>query len=91
MNGIFLASGPAIAAAGKIDGARITDVAPTALALLGLPVPEVMDGRVLHDIFRAVPHIAREAGVPITTAGDDAYTPEDEEAVKERLRQLGYL
>jgi predicted AlkP superfamily phosphohydrolase/phosphomutase len=33
--------------------ANLHDVAPTTLALLGLPVPESMDGRVLHEAFES--------------------------------------
>jgi predicted AlkP superfamily phosphohydrolase/phosphomutase len=46
-NGIFLLR---LARGGEskyVEGLRITDVAPTVLALLGLPVPQDMEGRVL--------------------------------------------
>lgn len=35
----------------EIDGTQIVDLAPTILHLMGLPVPEEMDGRVLQEIF----------------------------------------
>ena len=34
-----------------MEGARIIDLAPTLLNLLGVPVPADMDGSVLEDIF----------------------------------------
>jgi predicted AlkP superfamily phosphohydrolase/phosphomutase len=50
-DGIFVARGPAIRAGVAVDGARIIDLAPSLLHLLGVPVPEDMDGRVLHEII----------------------------------------
>ena len=94
MNGIFLAYGPGIASGTHLDGANIVDVAPTVLQLMQLPIPAHMDGRVLNEIFRERPAESQRelvAAAPNAYADDDAYSAEDEEAVKERLRQLGYL
>jgi predicted AlkP superfamily phosphohydrolase/phosphomutase len=44
MTGMLLAVGPDITA-GPIESARVIDIAPTVLDLLGQPVPEEMDGR----------------------------------------------
>jgi len=52
MNGIFIAHGPDIKQGTIINGARIQDLAPTILHLMGLPVPDDMDGRVLMQVFR---------------------------------------
>ncbi len=91
-NGIFIAHGPAFAEGVGIDGARIIDVAPTALQALGLPVPAHMDGRVLSDVFREAPRIAeRDASAAQPADAEAVYSEEDEEAVRERLRQLGYM
>lgn len=49
--GLFLAWGPDIAAAGKQDPVRILDLAPTLLHLAGLHVPKGIDGRVLHHLL----------------------------------------
>lgn len=49
--GIFAASGPGIKKGEKIEGLHISGVAPTALHIFGLPVPEAMDGRVMEHIF----------------------------------------
>jgi predicted AlkP superfamily phosphohydrolase/phosphomutase len=96
MNGIFLASGPDIAKGRALNNPRIVDIAPTLLHVLGLPVPSHMDGRVLTEAFADG---SRPANVPITYEQTNGahkgetvgYTPEQEEKVKERLRQLGYL
>ena len=49
--GIFLAWGPDIAAGARVEGAGVTDVAPTVMHAAGEPVPEHMDGRVLEEAF----------------------------------------
>ena len=49
--GVFVAAGPAIKRDELIHGAGLLDVAPTILTLLGLPVPDDMDGRPLTRIF----------------------------------------
>lgn len=57
--GIFMAYGPDIKQAGKIENVSILDLAPTILHLMGLEIPSDMDGRVLKEIFQE---------------GSDAYT-----------------
>jgi bisphosphoglycerate-independent phosphoglycerate mutase (AlkP superfamily) len=39
----------------RIDGLRITDIAPTILQLFGLPVPEDMEGTALTSSFAIPP------------------------------------
>jgi len=95
MHGIFLAAGPGIQAGALAESARIVDLAPTVLYLMGCPVPEDMDGRVLRDVFtpaflqgrHPVPHqadcFAAPAAVSLST---------DEEAeLRLRLKGMGYL
>lgn len=63
--------GPAFAAGASLDApAGLVDVAPTVLAVLGVPAPAGMEGRTLAEAFRAdaspqpqVRRIAHEAGV----------------------------
>jgi predicted AlkP superfamily phosphohydrolase/phosphomutase len=50
-DGIFLARGPTIRAGAAVEGARIIDLAPSLLHVLGVPAPADMDGQVLHEIF----------------------------------------
>jgi len=49
-HGILIAQGPEIVEGKDIGGARIIDIAPTVLSILGMPIPEYMDGRVLRDL-----------------------------------------
>jgi predicted AlkP superfamily phosphohydrolase/phosphomutase len=96
-NGIFLAEGPGVKNGYNVDGANIVDVAPTILHLLGVPVPEDMDGRVLTDMLEG--EAAREVAIgaaadeqPVLSAASDAdYTTEDKAVIAERLRALGYI
>lgn len=51
VNGTFIAYGPDIKKNFEID-AKIYDVAPTILHILGYPIPKDVDGRVLKEIFK---------------------------------------
>ena len=53
--GVFCASGPGIRRDELIYGASLLDIAPTALALLGISEGIGTDGRVLADIFEEPP------------------------------------
>lgn len=60
-HGVFVAAGEAIKHDELIHGASLLDVAPTVLTLLGLPVADDMDGRVLTQIFKdpvKIEHVA---------------------------------
>ena len=58
LNGIFLAYGPGIKKAQRVD-AKIYDIAPTILHIFGLPIPNDMNGRVLMEIFEEDSEFAR--------------------------------
>lgn len=47
MNGMVFMTGPDIRQGQELDGASILDIAPTVLALMGVPIPEDMDGQIL--------------------------------------------
>ncbi len=93
--GILLLAGPGVQRGATIRGAQMADVAPTLLYLLGLPVPEAMDGRVLTAaldpaLLAAQPvRYARPEDAP--AAGEHTFTAEEEEQVLRRLRDLGYI
>ena len=53
--GIFIAAGPAIRQDELLHGANLLDIAPTVLTLLGIPVPDDMDGRALLNILKHPP------------------------------------
>jgi predicted AlkP superfamily phosphohydrolase/phosphomutase len=90
LHGIFIAQGPDVQAGHQIEGAHILDLAPTILHILGLPVPDDMDGRVLSEaltVERPIDHIRSTAELDVETG----LSSEDAEEVEERLRALGYL
>ncbi len=96
LNGIFIANGPHIKKGGCIEGAKIGDLAPTILYSLGLPIPDDMDGKVLSEVFE--PEFFRSRKIEISEASESdetlpesGYTPEEKEAVKQKLKDLGYL
>ena len=100
MEGVFLASGPSVRAGSTLDdNATLLDIAPTVLRLLGVPAPDDLDGRALLEVFdsSALPDLdATIAPPPPSTNGDPngpvgGLDPEDDEAVKQRLADLGYL
>jgi len=93
--GIFSLTGPS-AAAGRSVTADIADIAPTILYLLGQPMPSDLDGRLVTEALdtalleqRPPEYSDEESEVLVSQA--EGYSPEDEAAVEERLRSLGYL
>jgi predicted AlkP superfamily phosphohydrolase/phosphomutase len=95
MEGTFVVAGPQIRRAGRVEGTRIVDLAPTVLSLLGCPVPDEMDGRVLSDLLTAGVLAYDEAWDRETAAGARpepvSLSPEEEDELQQRLRGLGYL
>jgi tetratricopeptide (TPR) repeat protein len=96
--GVIIARGPDIRRGVTVEGASVLDITPTLLCLLGEPVADDMDGRVLVDFLR--PEFLRDH--PIRTVptfeGDESFDAEPldladgmAEAEEERLRALGYL
>jgi predicted AlkP superfamily phosphohydrolase/phosphomutase len=95
MNGVFAAWGAPIRRGTWLEGAQIVDVAPTALHLAGLPVPEDMDGQVLWQALRseyADPASLRRGPSAARTGEqtEGVLSAEEQEIIEERLRGLGY-
>jgi predicted AlkP superfamily phosphohydrolase/phosphomutase len=93
--GIAVLSGQGIKSGAALQHANITDLAPTILYSMGIPIPSDMDGRVLTEAFAAdylsaVP-IRYTDDLSQRPTGQDQYSLEDEEEIKERLRGLGYV
>lgn len=94
-DGILIMSGPGIREGSKIEEARLVDLMPTVLGILGLPVPTYMDGDVLQAAFvdgalESVPASSTALGVS-SIKGEFIYTDEDTAKVSQRLEDLGYL
>jgi predicted AlkP superfamily phosphohydrolase/phosphomutase len=91
-DGLFLAWGPDFSPGARIEDANIVDILPTMFATMGVPIPDDVDGRVLHEVLthRApVRWTEAEAYRPSATAGER--TADADRAIEERLRGLGYL
>lgn len=93
-DGILFGLGPRFAAGKWVEEARLMDLAPTILHLVGLPVPSDMDGRVLEEIFSddgwSYPELlAVDESAEIETAAVEL-SESDQRVVMERLKALGY-
>lgn len=87
--GLLIAAGPRVEPGPTPEGIAIQDLAPTFLSLLDVPAPGPLDGRPLHGVVRDLAEAT--AAPPSPAAPTSAYTVEEEAAVEERLRDLGYL
>lgn len=80
----------------RLNEHQIIDLAPTILHLLGYTVPSDMDGQVMVEAltpeFRAA-HPIQISGESWQPSTDDqaGFSAEDEQAITERLKGLGYL
>nr|MBI2905111.1 hypothetical protein [Chloroflexota bacterium] len=96
MHGVFMLSGPGIKPDTEISRAGLVDLAPTIYQLLGVPLPADLDGQVLAEAFTdelaARPVVYEQGGEGGAGAKpDDVYTAEEEAALTEMLRDLGYV
>jgi predicted AlkP superfamily phosphohydrolase/phosphomutase len=92
--GIWAVAGPDVRPGAIADPFDIVDVLPTALHMLGLGVPRDVDGAVRTQLFRDASEpasrpvrIVDPEGAVETGAGEEY----DDEAIKEKLRGLGYM
>jgi predicted AlkP superfamily phosphohydrolase/phosphomutase len=89
-DGMFLFAGPGVRTAGAVSAARITDVLPTLLALIGLPVPLGLDGAPIASV------VGRAVGwepdpLPETSRPPRPYDEGESREIAARLESLGYL
>jgi predicted AlkP superfamily phosphohydrolase/phosphomutase len=91
--GIVAAAGPDVRAGARFEPFEIVDILPTVLHLLGVPVPSDVDGVVRRELFRDESSATREPlFVDAMPLGDpEGIDPYDDEAIKEKLRGLGYM
>lgn len=96
LDGILVVKSPATRKAVQIQGARLMDMAPTLLHLLGQQVPDDMDGRVLGELFteeflRAHPVGEKSVAPLVEPVASTPYSAEEAALVEERLKALGYI
>lgn len=91
--GLFLAWGPDFAPQGYIENICILDLAPTILHIMGVPVPDDMDGCVLTKLLATDSETAKHPVAFHSAKASDAdtYEAEEEAELAARLKALGYL
>lgn len=82
--GVIAARGQAVDTGSDLDDAHLFDVAPTVLAMLGVPPDERMDGRQLSIVER----LDEQSYPPYETTQTAVTT---DEATKQHLTALGYI
>jgi predicted AlkP superfamily phosphohydrolase/phosphomutase len=88
--GVFVLAGPDVRE-GRDERASLLDVAPTLLWLQGEPVPDAMDGSALCDAFdRPDGRPERRPLADLVDAGTVGSRTDDDE-VRSRLEDLGYI
>lgn len=96
MEGTLIAAGPGFRRGIEVEGASLTDIAPTVLYAMGLPQPAAMDGRVLRGLFEP-DHIAKHPIETIDASSESArpssagLSPIEQAEIAEHLRGLGYM
>ncbi len=94
--GVLFVKGKGIKKGYKIDNAHICDLSPTILFMLDSEVPNDMDGKVLTEIMVSsfykdnTVRYSEDKGSKVEKKSV-VYTKEEEEEIKKRLRELGYL
>ena len=97
IDGVLIIKGSPVQDGKNITNARIIDIAPTVLYLMGAPVPEDMDGSVITEAIKASylntnPVSYSEGDKSIIPVSRQAgYTSEEEKQVEETLKSLGYI
>ena len=91
--GVLYAWGRGVEAGARFDGATLLDVAPTVLALQGLPASREMPGRVLDEGFVRLAVPERVATFEATPRAKTAVARDAaaDQAMLEHLKSLGYL
>ena len=96
MDGVLAVHGPGIRSGERLEDVRIEDVAPTVYHLLGMDVPDDLDGRVLESALtpeflrtRAVRTVSVEEGHTGERAA--GYSRDQEGEIIDRLKGLGYI
>ena len=96
VDGIFVARGPVVKNQDSFQGARIVDLAPTILYLLGETVPVDMDGRIIEEIVQETFLLENPIKHGLGGDSDDKitsvhYNESEQEYIRDKLKGLGYI
>lgn len=92
MDGILVANGETIVPnAPSPQSPGLIDIAPTILKLLGEPIPEDMDGRVLDEWLAQKRASEFAPATVFENKIDRDYSADEQKEIEERLAGLGYL
>jgi hypothetical protein len=97
LNGIVVMHGPGIRSGGMISDARLRDVTPSVLYLLGLPARADMEGRVIteamtpEDLRAMAPTTVPTYETARARGGLRPVSSSIDEDTRQRLKALGYL
>jgi len=92
--GLFVAYGNDVKSNVHIPKISILDIAPTLLYWMGLRIPEDMDGRVLHEIFRKGSKLSKRSPkyrLPLQISQNAHKESDEQKQIEQRLKELGYL
>lgn len=97
LDGVFISRGPHIRTQNELS-ARIIDIAPTVLCLLGEPLPSYLDGRVLEEIFDndfiqtvQIRKQGPKIEIPVNSTERTSLSGGEDQKIREMLKSLGYI
>jgi predicted AlkP superfamily phosphohydrolase/phosphomutase len=92
-DGILVTCGPAVRAGTTLPPLGMADLAPALLYLAGVPIPGGLDGRLARSVWDTGAEPEGQAAQELTADVGEApaYTDQEQAAVEERLRDLGYM
>lgn len=93
-DGIIVFKGPGVRRGETVEGLSLMDICPTVLYAMDAPIPADVDGRPAMEAFTEAFHAGKEVRIGAAASGDTAesdYEQEDEETMRARLRDLGYI
>jgi hypothetical protein len=95
--GIFVFQGGPFKRGFHLEGARVHDIMPTVMALLGLPVAKDLDGRILRETFQDAffdekpVSFVETYGPRVVPVRAESVIPSLDEELLDQLRAIGYI
>ena len=96
MDGVLIIAGEMLKKGVDLSQSSIEDIFPTILYIMGIPVPDDLDGRVLTEAFKKS-YVEEHPVLYETASGIElnkesfSYSDKDNDLIRKRLRSLGYI